>query len=197
MVSKTSLLLCVAIFMTLFISSSPTTYAENADSSGVEATKPAPRPTEPYKYVDEFCKKSRTRGFCKRVLKSDPWSASANNSVDLLFISGDLAVSYANKTKEYMAYLLKSNATKPELISILKHCISKYDRGISELLTMPKELVYDPALPSYDALLGSDALKDCGNALKSGEMVDKSILSIHKTATAYVWLCVDIAMTIS
>lgn len=200
MVSPTGQLLCVAMFMTVFISNSPAAYTSKDDPIGaLEAKSPAPSPSDSYKFVDEICASNsitRDPAFCKKVLMSDPRSATAQKNADVLLISIDSAVAYLNETKEYFTSLLKSHATKAESNQVFKECISDYHVGILELSIIPKDMVDDPNLASYDALLASDNLKYCDNALQSSKIANESILSRHETATSYVWLCVDIALTI-
>nr|XP_027102665.1 uncharacterized protein LOC113723905 [Coffea arabica] len=193
MVSQKNLVSWVASFMTFLITKSPTAYAEKDHSL---ATTRAPAPSESSKFAMEFCNKISSkegREFCMRVLASNPRSASAKGFVDLLHISIDITVRYANITKEYMASLLNSNTAKGEFLPALKQCISDYDAGIRELLLITKDMVDDPALASYDAVVASDQLGYCEEALKSDNVVDRSILSKHKIAKASVLLCVDVA----
>lgn len=189
MASHKTQLLCVTVLLTFFFLNS-SSYAE----------KPAPKPSESYKFVIKFCNTRSTnedREFCIRVLKSHPNSTSVRDNISsLLKISVDLAIPNLKKTEEFMTILTKSKGTKTSLIPVLEECISAFDGGIGQLRIIYQELIDDPPTASYDALMAHDELIRCENSLNNSKIVDGPVLSRYTIAKAYVELCVDIGMVI-
>ncbi|CAI9087378.1 OLC1v1021435C1 [Oldenlandia corymbosa var. corymbosa] len=193
-----------ALLFVLFISlNSPTSFAVAKEDAPVlmEAEPPAAAADhEPYHAVNGFCAQRpnrKDREFCLRALKTDPRSAAARDLLSLLQISVDLAVKKTNEAHQFLITLSKkknNSATENQsLKAVLKDCSFAYSWCLKELEMIPRELLDDAALASYDALMASDALQSCNESLKKSNIANHSISRMHRDVAHYVLLCVDIA----
>lgn len=198
MTNSTTLSPLLVMLLTLLIFNSPMAgCAANTDPS-----PPQPK-DEPYEAVNRFCTSNRSpedTEFCIRALKSDPRSASAEDTMMLLKISFDLAVVNANQTLDHFLTTLTSmdnDATQEPLVAVLTDCANAYYGCLGTLNNLSETTFEDPMQANsagYDILLARDALNSCSDSFMKNQINDPSILDRHRIANAYVQLCADIGM---
>ncbi|KAL3634912.1 hypothetical protein CASFOL_021966 [Castilleja foliolosa] len=147
-----------------------------------------------YQFANHFCLSRRLdvkTTFCLQVLRSSPTSTKANDNLALLTIAANSAIEFSNKNIVSLKKLSDKKATKSDLKTAVKDCVSAYEGYLKQFKTLVNEAKVEARLASYDSELAKLEINRCVKAL--GKTKNDEIEEGNKDAWDYASLAQNIA----